>query len=166
MQTETSSASFLEYGSAYRTPIPQKGGSLIRQATTQTARNYVTQLYCFNCDVFLEIHEGLAALLVAHEPDPKQLQEFSMNHLVRIKAGVFYAVVATTPQVVYDTIVDTRYHLNVVPLAAPYRGHQHPGALLPHPERGVPVQGRAPRLFRADLCGHRPAQHRGGPQAL
>ena len=58
MQTETSSASFLEYGSAYRTPIPQKGGSLIRQATTQTARNYVTQLYCFNCDVFLEIHEG------------------------------------------------------------------------------------------------------------
>lgn len=137
MQTETSNASFLEYGSAYRTPIPQKGGSLIRQATTQTARNYVTQLYCFNCDVFLEIHEGLAALLVAHEPDPKQLQEFSMNHLVRIKAGVFYAVVATTPQVVYDTIVDTRYHLNVVPLAAPYE-YKH----------------RLPRIEATNILGH------------
>lgn len=137
MQSETSNASFLEFGSVYRTPLPQEVSSLIRQPMSQPTKKYVTQLYCFNCDTCLEIREGLAAILVAHEPDPKQLQEFSMNHLVRVKAGVYYAIVATTPQVIFDLIVDTDYRLNVVPLAAPYE-YKH----------------RLPRIEASSILGH------------
>lgn len=137
MQAETSNASFLEFGSVYRTPLPQEVSSLIRQPMSQPTKKYVTQLYCFNCDVHLEIREGLAAILVAHEPDPKQLKEFSMNHLVRVKAGVYYAIVATTPQVIFDLIVDTHYRLNVVPLTAPYE-YKH----------------RLPRIEASSILGH------------
>ena len=145
MQSETSNASFLEFGSVYRTPLPLDVPTQIRQSMVQPTKQYITQLYCFNCDTYMEVKDGLAAILVAHEPDPAQLQEFSMNHLVRVKAGVYYAIVATTPQISFDLIVDSDYHLNVVPLPAPF-AYKH----------------RLPRVEATSILGHYYRIRRGG----
>lgn len=52
MQRETSNDSFLEYGQTYHEPIRLTHPDLIHQHQTAITRRYVSQFYCFNCDIY------------------------------------------------------------------------------------------------------------------
>ena len=59
MQRETSNDSFLDYGSVYHQPIDREHPELIHQTMVAITRRYVSQFYCFNCDTYLQVKEGI-----------------------------------------------------------------------------------------------------------
>ena len=91
MQRETSNDSFLEYGQTYHEPIRLTHPDLIHQHQTAITRRYVSQFYCFNCDTYIEVHDGIGVLLVSHTADAADVQEFAMNRLIHIKPNVYFA---------------------------------------------------------------------------
>ena len=93
MQRETSNDSFLEYGQTYHEPIRLTHPDLIHQHQTAITRRYVSQFYCFSCDTYIEVHDGIGVLLVSHTANTADVQEFAMNRLIHIKPNVYFAVV-------------------------------------------------------------------------
>ena len=79
-------SSFLEYGQTYHEPIRLTHPDLIHQHQTAITRRYVSQFYCFSCDTYIEVHDGIGVLLVSHTADAADVQEFAMNRLIHIKA--------------------------------------------------------------------------------
>ena len=77
MQRETSNDSFLEYGQTYHEPIRLTHPDLIHQHLTAITRRYVSQFYCFNCDTYIEVQDGIGVLLVSHTADAADVQEFA-----------------------------------------------------------------------------------------
>ena len=68
MQLKTSNAAFSKYGSVYKAPINLEQTGMISRSWHLIAKRSITQLYQFNCEVYLEMQEGMAALLVSEEP--------------------------------------------------------------------------------------------------
>ena len=97
MQRETSNDSFLEYGQTYHEPIRLTHPDLIHQHQTAITRRYVSQFYCFNCDTYIEVHDGIGVLLVSHTANTADVQEFAMNRLIHIKPNVYFCLLYTSP---------------------------------------------------------------------
>lgn len=109
MQRETSNDSFLDYGSVYHQPIDREHPELIHQTMVAITRRYVSQFYCFNCDTYLQVKEGIGVLLVSHTADAAAVEEFAMNRLIHIKPNVYFAVVSTTQKLEYDLYAESSY---------------------------------------------------------
>ena len=75
MQRETSNDSFLDYGSVYHQPIDREHPELIHQTMVAITRRYVSQFYCFNCDTYLQVKEGIGVLLVSHTADAAAVED-------------------------------------------------------------------------------------------
>ena len=113
MQRETSNDSFLEYGQTYHEPIRLTHPDLIHQHLTAITRRYVSQFYCFNCDTYIEVQDGIGVLLVSHTADAADVQEFAMNRLVHIKPNVYFAAVSTTQKLEFELYAESSYSLHV-----------------------------------------------------
>lgn len=120
MQRETSNDSFLDYGSTYHQPISSENPDLIHQRTTAITRRYVSQFYCFNCDTYIEVQNGIGVLLVSHTADPADVQEFALNRMVHIKPNIYWAVVSTTQKLEYDLYAQSDYSLHVTDASSQY----------------------------------------------
>ena len=120
MQRETSNDSFLEYGQTYREPIRLTHPDLIHQHQTAITRRYVSQFYCFNCDTYIEVHDGIGVLLVSHTADAADVQEFAMNRLIHIKPNVYFAVVSTTQKLEFELYAESNYSLHVTDFPSQY----------------------------------------------
>ena len=120
MQRETSNDSFLEYGQTYHEPIRLTHPDLIHQHQTAITRRYVSQFYCFNCDTYIEVHDGIGVLLVSHTADAADVQEFAMNRLIHIKPNVYFAVVSTTQKLEFELYAESNYSLHVTDFPSQY----------------------------------------------
>lgn len=120
MQRETSNDSFLEYGQTYHEPIRLTHPDLIHQHQTAITRRYVSQFYCFNCDTYIEVQDGIGVLLVSHTADAADVQEFAMNRLVHIKPNVYFAVVSTTQKLEFELYAESNYSLHVTDFPSQY----------------------------------------------
>ena len=120
MQRETSNDSFLEYGQTYHEPIRLTHPDLIHQHLTAITRRYVSQFYCFNCDTYIEVQDGIGVLLVSHTADAADVQEFAMNRLVHIKPNVYFAAVSTTQKLEFELYAESNYSLHVTDFPSQY----------------------------------------------
>ena len=120
MQRETSNDSFLEYGQTYHEPIRLTHPDLIHQHLTAITRRYVSQFYCFNCDTYIEVQDGIGVLLVSHTADAADVQEFAMNRLVHIKPNVYFAAVSTTQKLEFELYAESSYSLHVTDFPSQY----------------------------------------------
>ena len=120
MQRETSNDSFLEYGQTYHEPIRLTHPDLIHQHQTAITRRYVSQFYCFSCDTYIEVHDGIGVLLVSHTANPADVQEFAMNRLIHIKPNVYFAVVSTTQKLEFELYAESNYSLHVTDFPSQY----------------------------------------------
>ena len=118
MQRKTSNDSFLEYGQTYHEPIRLTHPDLIHQHQTAITRRYVSQFYCFNCDTYIEVHDGIGVLLVSHTADAADVQEFAMNRLIHIKPNVYFAVVSTTQKLEFSCMPRATI-LSMLPISLP-----------------------------------------------
>ena len=120
MQRETSNDSFLDYGSVYHQPIDREHPELIHQTMVAITRRYVSQFYCFNCDTYLQVKDGIGVLLVSHTADAATVEEFAMNRLIHIKPNVYFAVVSTTQKLEYDLYAESSYSLHITDFPSQY----------------------------------------------
>ena len=120
MQNETASTAFLEYGSVYKKMSDELREKLICQPKRITAQRYQSQFLRFDCDVYIEIQNGIGILLVSKDPRIGSIAEFGMNRRIHIKPNVYFAFVATTPELMLDLLIPQDYSMDVISLTMPY----------------------------------------------
>lgn len=120
MQLKTSSKQFEKYGTIYKQPINITSSNMISRDWHISAERNVTQLYRFNCEVYLEMKSGMAALLVGETPDSNNLEIFAVHRLVKLKSHMYFALIAITPTSICKMITTKDYLSLVKSLAIPY----------------------------------------------
>ena len=65
MQQKTSSALFEKYGTVYEYPLELENTDRISTDWHIIAKRNISSVYCFDREVFLEMQEGMAALIVS-----------------------------------------------------------------------------------------------------
>lgn len=120
MQNETASTAFWEFGSVYKKISEEKQQNLIRQTKHIVSQKYLSQFQHFSCDTYIEVQNGIGILLVSHDPEHEPILEFGMNRKIHIKPNVYYAFVATTPELVVHLYAEEDYSLDVINLSVPY----------------------------------------------
>lgn len=120
MQLKTSNAAFSKYGSVYKAPINLEQTGMISRSWHLIAKRSITQLYQFNCEVYLEMQEGMAALLVSEEPQADRLDAFAIHRYVKLKPNTYFSLVAVTSNITCKLITVTSYSSIVEELSPPY----------------------------------------------
>ena len=120
MQKETAGNDFREFGSVYKQMDENLAQQLICQTRRVAAQRFLSQFLYFSCDTYIEVQSGIGVLLVSWDPETKPIQEFGMNRRIHIKPNVHYAVVSTTPELVFDLYAEADYSLDVTVLSVPY----------------------------------------------
>lgn len=120
MQNETSSAAFLQYGSVYKTSIADTRTDLICRTQTIQAEQQLSQFLYFSCDTYIEVQSGIGILLVSPSADASQVVEFSMNKRIHVKPNIYYAISATTPEMVINLYNEPDFSLDITTLPSPY----------------------------------------------
>lgn len=123
MQNETAGAAFKEYGSAYKKIAEEKRAGMICQTMHVTTQRTLSQFLHFSCEAYLEVQTGTGILLVSHDPEKEEIREFGMNQRVHIKPGIYFALVATTPELSVNVYVRDDYSLDTMNLSTPYEFH-------------------------------------------
>ena len=121
MQQKTSSRPFLKYGSVYNDPIDIAETNLICSQTTIPAKRNISQLYCFDCPVCVEIESGMASILIGETPDSSSLETFAIHRQVKINAGLYFEIVAVTANTTYKLFTEPEYSYTVEELSPPYK---------------------------------------------
>ena len=120
MQLKTSSLEFEKFGSVYEQPVIPDHNDMISRDWNLIARRSVSQLYHFDCEVFLEMQSGMAALLVGDAPEADKLQVFAVHRLVRLKPGVYFGLIAVTSHITCRLTTTTNYKYTLETLSPPY----------------------------------------------
>ena len=123
MQNETAGAAFREYGSVYKKMSEQIREKLIYQTMSVPAQRFLSQFLHFSCDAYLEIQSGTGILLVSRDPEKEKIDEFGLNQRVHIRPNVYFAFIATTPELVVNVYVSSDYSLDALTLSTPYEFH-------------------------------------------
>lgn len=120
MQYKTSMREFEPYGSVYEQPINQKLQHMISRVNRLTPNNQIRQLLHFDCEVYLEMQEGIAALIIGFSPDINQLKSFSIHRKVLIKPGMYFAIVSISNTATCRLITSSGFSMQTVELDTPY----------------------------------------------
>ena len=120
MQKETADIEFREFGSVYKQMDEKQKEMLICQTKRVIAQRSLSQFLHFSCDTYIELKSGIGVLLVSQNPEKMPIREFGINRRIHIKPNVYYAVVSTTPELVYDLYVENDYSLDITVLSTPY----------------------------------------------
>ena len=120
MQKETADIEFREFGSVYKQMDEELQNSLICQTKRLSAQRSLSQFLHFSCDTYIELKSGIGVILVSQNPESMPIREFGMNRRIHIKPHVYYAVVSTTPELVYDLYVEANYSMDIAVLSTPY----------------------------------------------
>ena len=88
MQQKTSSKHFLKYGSVYDQPLDLENHNMTCTDFSINAKRSISQLYCFDCPVYIEMQSGMASILIGEEPDAELMEVFAVHRQISIKAGL------------------------------------------------------------------------------
>ena len=120
MQYKTSNERFKQYGSIYEQPIDLTNGELIGRSFTAIAKKNIRQFFHFECEVYLEMEEGMASLIVGFSPDASSMEIFAVHRLVRLKPNVYFTLSPVTAEIKYKLITNPGYNYSVLPIHPPY----------------------------------------------
>lgn len=123
MQNETAGEAFQDYGHVYKRMSEDRRSSLICQTMTIHAQRSLSQFLHFSCEAFIEVQHGTGILLVSKDPGRGMIDEFGLNQRVQIKPNIYFAFVATTPELSVNVYVGPSYSLDTVTLSTPYEFH-------------------------------------------
>lgn len=123
MQYKTSSQQFTKFGSVYEKPMDLENSDLLSREWNALAKSTVSQMLCFNCEVYIEMKSGIAALLVGESPEASKLEAFAVHRLVKLNPKTCFSMVAVTPNISYKLIVPSKYTADTKLLDTPYIFH-------------------------------------------
>jgi AraC-like DNA-binding protein len=123
VQNETAGEAFKEYGFVYKKMSDDKRENLICQTMVIPAQKSLSQFLHFSCDAYLEVQSGTGILLVSRNPEKEPISEFGLNQRVHVKPNIYFAFIATTPELAVNLYVDSNYSLDAMTLSTPYEFH-------------------------------------------
>lgn len=110
--------SFCKYGSVYYEPIDLEQQHLLcRQFST--AQKSVSQLFCFPCEVYVELISGLASIVVSAQEDCGEPSTFAIHHYLRLRPGTAFNILSRSDQTAY-CIITTDRRFTSLELAEPF----------------------------------------------
>lgn len=120
MQYKTSMREFEPFGSVYEQPVYQKMPNMISRVNRLTPDRDIHQLLHFDCEVYLEMTEGMAAIVIGFSPFAQELQTFSIHRKVRLNPGVYFALVSVSHEAACRLITSSGFSMQTVELDVPY----------------------------------------------
>jgi AraC-like DNA-binding protein len=123
VQNETAGEAFQEYGVVYKNMSDEKRENLVCQTLAIPAQKSLSQFLHFSCAAYVEVQRGTGILLVSHDPENAKIDEFGLNQRVHINPNIYFAFVATTPELVINVYVDRNHSLDALTLSTPYEFH-------------------------------------------
>lgn len=101
--------SFLEFGSFYYEPVDlEKDHLACMQLLTRDKT--VEQLFCFPCEVYIELISGLASIVIGTPPDPADLKDFAIHHYLKLRPGVCFNILSVSDEASFYVLVpENRY---------------------------------------------------------
>lgn len=118
MYDKTSSAQFRKYGSIYDGQKDISGNDLIIKKMI-TSDKVISNIYNFTQPVYIEVMEGMAAILISDSKDG-EFKLFAIHRNLEIKANMFFNIIPMTDQTSYNLIIPYDYNINVEFLNPPY----------------------------------------------
>lgn len=109
MQYKTSSSHFEKYGSVYDQPIDLETTDMICREGEATIKETISLFYCFDCEVYIEVHKGMAALIVSEFPETDTFEAYAIHRYVKLQPHIYFQVVAVSSQVNYRLITEDQY---------------------------------------------------------
>ncbi len=109
MQHKTSSSFFAKYGSVYADPIDLEKTNMICRETEGTIKESISLFNCFDCEVYIEVQSGMAALIVSEMPETDTFEAFAIHRFVRLKPHIYFQVAAVSSHVTYRLITEDEY---------------------------------------------------------
>lgn len=128
MQHKTSMREFEPYGTVYEQSIHQKMHNMISRVNRLTPNKTVNQLLHFDCEVYLEMLEGMAAIVIGFSPDAATLKTFSIHRKVRLNPGVYFTIVSVSSEASCRLITSSGFSMQTIELSVPY----HFNRILPN----------------------------------
>ena len=128
MQYKTSMREFEPYGSVYEEPINQKMHNMISRVNRLTPDRTINQLLHFEGEVYLEMKDGMAAIIIGFSPNSNDLKVFSIHRKVRLNPGVYFAVVSISSEATCRLITSSGFSMETIELDNPYYFNR----VLPH----------------------------------
>lgn len=120
MQQKTSSTQFQKYGFVYEAPIDCVSTNQICREWHINAERNIYQLLRFDCEVCIEMKDGLAAILVSELGAGKDLKRFAVHRFVRLKPNIAFALVAITAEINCKLITNVDFSSSVIQLNPAY----------------------------------------------
>ena len=109
MQHKTSSSFFSKYGSVYEHPINLEKTGMICRETEISIKESISLFSCFDCEVFIEVKSGMAALIVSEMPETETFEAFAVHRYVKLKPHIYFYVAAVSSQVSYKLITENEF---------------------------------------------------------
>lgn len=110
MIEKTSSTNFKEFGDVYYEHIDLESNNLLCKQM-RTINKTVTHLFCFTCDVYIELLSGLAAVLIGEVPDKDKLELFAIHHYIKINANTYFNIIPLSDETSCYLITPENYEL-------------------------------------------------------
>lgn len=123
MQYKTSMKEFSLYGSVYEEPVALENSDLISRIFRPVTGHNIDKLLHFDCQVYLEMQSGMAALIVGFSPDAEHLETFSIHRKVMLKPGVYFSIVAINKEASCRLITTSGFSMDTWELPVPFSFH-------------------------------------------
>ncbi|MBR5596456.1 MAG: helix-turn-helix transcriptional regulator [Lachnospiraceae bacterium] len=128
MQYKTSMREFEPYGSVYEESIHKKMHNMISRVNRLTPDRTINQLLHFDSEVYLEMNDGMAAIVIGFSPNTDDLKVFSIHRKVRLNPGVYFAIVSISSESTCRLITSSGFSMETIELDSPYYFNR----ILPH----------------------------------
>lgn len=93
---------------------------MISREGEAAAKKIISQVYCFDCEICLELQSGMAALIVSETPEADTFEAFAIHRNIRLKPHIYFQVAAISPAVSYKLIIEDDFISSPETLSPPY----------------------------------------------
>ena len=109
MQHKTSSSLFEKYGSVYDHPINLEETGMICRETEATVKESISLFACFDCEVYIELQSGMAAIIISDCAETDTFEAFAVHRNIKLKPHVYFYIVAVSSHATYHLITEKDY---------------------------------------------------------
>ena len=119
MINKTSSIEFKKYGTTYEEHLSLENNNLICRKLNAPGK-VISHMYYFSCEVYIELTEGIAFILIGDSLEASKLETFAVHHYLKIEANKYFNIIPLSPEVESYLITPANYNLKTEFLNPPY----------------------------------------------
>lgn len=119
MIDKTSGINFKKYGSTYDNHISVNDTDLICKELITTGKT-ISHMYRFSCEVYIELTDGIASILIGDSLDQDSLDVFAIHHYLKIEANKYFNILPLSTKIKCYLIIPSNYKLETDFLNPPY----------------------------------------------